>query len=96
MVKLMKNIKLGNNENLLENGFIQINNHIYRKHIIIGHNIGMYITIGIIDKFLNIATINEQFLSPYDLEANKTLFNETCINAYNNEIEKLIEINILA
>lgn len=95
MDKLKKNIKVKSKENILEKGFVRINKAIYRKFIFIGYNIGMYITIGAEDDFLNVAVIDEQFLQPFNLDISKGNVIEKCISNYNNEINNLISEGIL-
>lgn len=96
MSKMRTNIKLKTKDGLLEKGFVEINKEIYRKFISIGYNIGMYVTIGVKDDFLNIAFLNEALFQPYNLEGTNNIFNENCIINYNNEIESLIKMDVLA
>lgn len=94
-MELIKNVKLKNKENIIKEDFKEINNNIYRKSVQIGIDIGMYITIGVEDNFLNIAVINEKFLAPYSLTSSNTIFNKNCIEKYNEEILKLVEEEII-
>lgn len=94
-MELIKNVKLKNKGNIIEEGFIEINKNVYRKSLLIGFDIGMYITIGVEDNFLNIAVINEKFLAPHNLIEANTTFNQNCIEKYNEEILRLVEEEII-
>lgn len=94
-MKLIKNVKLKNKENVIKEGFVEINKNVYRKSLLIGFDIGMYITVGLENDFLNVAVINEKFLAPHDLSAANTIFNKNCIEKYNEEILKLVEDEII-